>query len=272
MVCDSFAETGSVVYDAIFTPCEKEVTASSSLCALVLSGEEDNSDLLVSSLVISEGNTGHINSQHVKLKLISGEYIRNANNESLLSNGVSSARFAQGVDNLMIFASVQNQILATLWASDETVLPTSTWTTIGVGNHIDISVSSGGVVMLVTDYGFCYNSHKHNTRSTEKVCSSIPTPSKHVLDYNIGYEKDWVALLTSDERFIAMSSLSNTDDSQESESNRYITPCHKRILHGSFDQGLRPSVSLSSLTSVPFFLELHEGLSRLTVPNGGIIY
>lgn len=255
-VCNLFPATGSV-YDAVFTSCgnEENNETSDSMCALVLSGEDNNKDLLLTTYVISSASSSYAKHSQV-LKSITSSGVPESD-----SNAVSSASIALGDTSIIIFATVKEQIYAIVLPETTTVLTSDAlpWKAIGVGKHVDASVGYGGLVMLVSDYGFCYNSHKHNTRSTEKICSSIPTPTKHVLDYNIGLENDWVDFLNGDASVFT------------SENASFITPCHRRILHGSFDQGLRPNVALSSLTSIPYFLELHEGLSKGMVPNGGII-
>lgn len=144
------------------------------------------------------------------------------------------------------------------------------WVDIGVGDKLDVSVSSAlhtrghgttnSVVMVVSDYGYCYNSHHHNTRSTPVVCSSTPESSKGVLDYSIGLVQDWLDIALS------------TSDSNNYSSN-HITPCHSRIFHGSYDQGHNPSVALSSRYktlrdgTIGFSaVELHEGLRDSLTP------
>lgn len=243
------------VYDSVFFPCEEGV--ADALCALVLTGQKE--ELVLSTYEVSGGS--------LRTVAAFDRPVLQNNGDDEGTGTTSSARLGVGMSNLFIFWSADNRIAATTLPllsgrikADTLVAPR--WSSIGVGSNLDVSVGSGGIVMLVTDFGFCYNSHKHNIRSTEKICTSFPKPSEHVLDYSIGLETDW-----ADHLELAHELLSG-----ESIAEALITPCHKRLLHGSYDQGSRPSVALSSLPSSsvpPFFVELHEGLPREVHPNGG---
>ena len=256
-MCGIFSDISGIVFDTVFIDCEADLAESQ--CALVLHSESKQ-ELLLSIYSLRELNTKYIQSRPLR-------------SISILkyptpSTFISSARIAKGKNDVFIFSSVHNHIMASkvpiagLYTVDES-FDGYFWSNIGVGYHMDVSVRSDGVLILVSDYGYCYNSHQHNTRSTEKVCSSKPIPSQHVLDYSIGYEKDWAQLL--DESYTMASGHFNVSDIPDA----YITPCHGRLLHGSFDQGSRPSVALSSSPSQVYFLELHEGMTKGTAPSGG---
>ena len=154
------------------------------------------------------------------------------------SGSVSSARLRvlEGEEGfaetfvLLVVAMDSHVYLGSMF--DLTPLLPIEWVDIGVGEKVDVSVSSpvgtvahgelDSVVIVVSDFGYCFNSHKHNTRSSPTICSSSPEPSKHVLDYSVGFARDW--LVTSS----------------------MITPCDSRIFHGSYEQGSNPSVALSA--------------------------
>jgi hypothetical protein len=265
--CGTVPALSVSVYDAVFTSCGSE--APDLLCALVLSGDSNTKLLLTTYSFSGESNDRFATVLEMTSLALTELPTTTVGSQPSLAPSISSARIGQGETNVFIFSSSHNHILMTavppgdLFSSDKTKLQTSSWTAIGVGNHVDVSVGSSGVIMLVTDFGFCYNSHEHNTRSTEKVCSSLPKASKNVLDYTIGFEQDWAQLVTdASEATTASLNVTQLRDS-------YITPCHKRLLHGSFDQGSHPSVALSALpapttasapATVPYFLEMHEAL------------
>jgi hypothetical protein len=157
------------------------------------------------------------------------------------------------------------------------------WSTVTVGKQLQLAVAGSGVdqvLMLVTDYGYCYNSHGHNTRAYPTVCSSTPVPTETVLDYSLGLARHWLDALHSDAYSLPRVSVKDAQKSFLAHS------CSDKILHGSYDQGSRPAIALS-FDSVPafarnsthsaeaekiyFFLEAHEGVPTSTpsvVTNG----
>jgi hypothetical protein len=203
-----------------------------------------------------------------------------SNQPHTISSGRLRVVTSKSYTSLLMFASV-DQLLFVGTLSDEDnaypevesdvpgTLPVS-WVQIGVGEKVDISISSvvgteahgapNSVAMVVSDYGYCYNSHHHNTRSVPVVCASTPEPSKGVLDYSIGLVQDWLD--------VASSSVATSQ----------LTPCHSRIFHGSYDQGHNPSVALSTYYQsfsdgkIGFSaVEVHEGLqmdSLFPLANG----
>jgi hypothetical protein len=150
------------------------------------------------------------------------------------------------------------------------------WSTVTVGKQLQLSVAGSGadqVLMLVTDYGYCYNSHGHNTRAYPTVCSSTPLPTDTVLDYSLGLARHWLDALRGGANSVSSVSLRDAQKSYLAHS------CSDKILHGSYDQGSRPAIALS-FDSVPafarnashaadaekmyFFLEAHEGVPTST--------
>lgn len=143
------------------------------------------------------------------------------------------------------------------------------WTQITIGQSIDVGYSAeSGVLMLVNDYGYCYNSHDHNTRSYPTVCSAEPTPTQYTLDYSLGLLSDWKQVLTLSSRSV------DTKGAAPRTAEYAVNSCHDNILHGTYDLGSKPAVAFLPLTSEsasPFFLTLHEGFpaDSLGVALGG---
>jgi len=163
---------------------------------------------------------------------------------------------------------------------------TPQWSAVTIGKHLQLSVAGAGAdraLMLVTDYGYCYNSHVHNTRDYPMVCASQPRPTPTVLDYSLGLAAHWLEAFRSGGNVVVKKSVTNPDK-VDSEALIYLaTSCSQKILHGSYDQGGRPTIALSKhavsssssdrLTSVDdemfFFLEAHEGLPVATIGKLG---
>ena len=149
------------------------------------------------------------------------------------SEPAEHARIAISGADIMLFYTSSHQLYGG-FVSDGAI-----WSHLGVGDDITVAVTND-VLMLVTDYGYCYNSHSHNTRSVPHVCSSVPKPLQHVLDYSIGLLEDWRDVLTSQE---------------------LVSSCHSRILHGSYDQGSHPTVALRAIDNVYSFVSTHEAIA-----------
>lgn len=203
--------------------------------------------------------------------------------------------------HFILFASTANTIVgrelqlvestSALSSTAVFALPfSSSWITITVGSGIAVSFSPlNNVLLLLNDGGYCYNSHKHNTRSLPSVCSSPPVPTPYVLDYTLGLVEDWQsALRKSDCLFtsaVSGTSASSTDSSSSSNGLKrekkacyMASPCDARILHGTYDQGSKPTVAVSrfamnsntgSGSDAAFFLSLHEGYSLNERHGGG---
>lgn len=157
---------------------------------------------------------------------------------------------------------------------------TPQWSAVTTGKHLQASVAGTGAdraLMLVTDYGYCYNSHVHNTRAYPMVCASQPLPTETVLDYSLGLAAHWLEAIRSGDSVVKKSP---TSGKVGADSLTYLaTSCSQKILHGSYDQGGRPAIALSKQAVAPsasdsgsagvgsemyFFLEAHEGLPVAT--------
>lgn len=133
------------------------------------------------------------------------------------------------------------------------------WVALSVGGEISVS-EANGVLMLITDFGYCFNSHRHNTRSYPTVCAATPVPSDTVLDYSIGLVSSWVHIL--------MNSACVYEPDIGAVCTE-ISPCHSSILHGTYNQGSHPAVAIDfhndGNRTDYFFLEVHRGLSSTDV-------
>jgi hypothetical protein len=187
------------------------------------------------------------------------------------SGEVDSARVAalsSAIDDdccsFLVFASSSNQVLARELtfsgnSSGNLVFVSVTWISVTVGQHISISYSPlSNVLLLLNDGGYCYNSHTHNTRATPSVCSSFPTSTEYILDYTVGFLSDWLTAIR-ESQCVVTTLLPGVD-----EMCFLASPCHQRLLHGTYDEGSKPTVALSRMSSADgvsntFFIELHEG-------------
>lgn len=146
---------------------------------------------------------------------------------------VEYGRIAVTANEIMLFYSAEKQLYGCIPRLNAGCMH------LGVGGRMSVSVA-GDVMMLVTDYGYCYNSHAHNTRSVPHVCSNEPKPLQHVLDYSLGLASDWHDALSTPNK---------------------ISSCHPRILHGSYDQGSHPSIALTLTKNNSYaFISTHEDL------------
>jgi len=119
------------------------------------------------------------------------------------------------------------------------------WKLVGVGRHVSLSAavdlaSNETVLGLVNDGGFCYNSESHNKLADLKVCDRIPRRCPTNLDYTAGPVQDWVEFVNGELDF--------------------ATPCGI-LLHGTYDFGFTPSLSMVSMANSVALLAVHEGLS-----------
>lgn len=120
---------------------------------------------------------------------------------------------------------------------------------IGVGR--DSSVSIGIVdsrvdVLIVHDFGFCWNNEEQNKDAKRGVCDLQPSSTPNVLVYDFGSFKDFVAFFS------------------EQPDENVITTCDPTIAHGTYDQGQHPAVSLfyDDDGQSPRLVELHEGITE----------
>lgn len=177
--------------------------------------------------------------------------------------------------NFLIFASSSNLVLVReLTLSGDSLgkivfMKTGTasaWISVTVGQRIAVSYSPlSNVLMLVNDGGYCYNSHTHNTRAIPSVCSSFPTSTEYILDYTVGFINDWLNAIRDSQCVVTTLATDNlrTLPPGIDEMCFLATPCHQRLLHGTYDQGSKPTIVLSRMSSPnvsnSFFIELHEG-------------
>lgn len=194
---------------------------------------------------------------------------------------VSSARLAQlneGSDTgvTVVFCAQNLVIYATevisYTASGSSSSAQQGWSAVTTGKNFQVSIAGKGLdqaLMLVSDYGYCYNSHTHNTRSYPTVCSSLPQPTETVLDYSLALSKHWLEALRDPAYYYSERVNSSQDTTTSATTTVYIsTSCSEKILHGSYDQGSHPAVVLSysnfSHLSIGektyFFLSAHEGI------------
>ena len=239
----------------------KKSTDSSSLCAVTLSereGPEGNAQLDIRAYELKETTGTGINTK-ILTELI------------LIPPGASTEIQLTTAKMLLVTPSEESAaFVAVLCAHDGVVygseidstsirfgnVGAANWVAISVGGHISVS-EAGGVVILVSDFGFCANSHKHNTRAYPTVCAATPVSSETVLDYSIGLLSDWKRAFSSSKCQYSVESGTPCVE---------LSACHGSILHGSFDQGTWPSVGISYQPSTSdsndtyFFLEVHKGL------------
>jgi hypothetical protein len=132
------------------------------------------------------------------------------------------------------------------------------WISVAFSSSLGADTKSDAL-MLVADHGYCYNSHTHNTRSFPTVCDSGPTVvTPYTMDYSFGLLNDWKSLLRTSE------CVTNKNDCFA------VTVCNERVLHGSYDQGSKPAVTMISLPGgAPLFVEVHEGLSESVTVDAG---
>jgi hypothetical protein len=119
-----------------------------------------------------------------------------------------------------------------------------TFTNVGSKPSISLRPFGNDVgVAQVQSEGYCYNNVIANKRPAPGLCDSEPQSLSHVLTYNFGLLSQFAATI---------------------DANETITACGE-VLHGMYDMGSNPAVSLFVPTS-PFeelsVVEIHEGVSR----------
>ena len=80
------------------------------------------------------------------------------------------------------------------------------------------------------------------------LCDSTPSPTPHVLAYNIADFDDYIQFLNASTTLSAPSSLLSSVAS--SPLDLIIGSCNEVILHGAYDRGNRPSLALFSYNEV----------------------
>jgi len=258
-----------------------------SICAVVLSFNASSSSLVLNHIVILIPDEAGSASSDLNVFIdpaSTASYIPlpdflTSSSSALVMGHVLPADSETG--GLFVFLSCNNFIMgAFIYPSDESV----EWKPISVGERFSIN-AVGDVLMLVSDHGYCYNSHAHNTRSFPSVCASPPVPTPYVLTYSVGLVQDWRIVLDNrlssfnsnlsyqrkndgrDHRSSGVGSniytttATNCSISSSGEASCFlVSPCHRRILHGAYDQGSRPTIALgiTNETEITFF-EAHDG-------------
>lgn len=234
------------IFDTILadpTYCDE----SANICLAVASWKEDDS-ITVSFVAINVDIDG---SMQISVK--------SSQSIAIPQPIVDDAKLVQTATGLLLYISTHEIIYGTILTKTQSQL-TANWVSLTIGKYFDVSRSSDGVLSMVTDYGYCFNSHEHNTRAYPLVCSSLAVANSHSLDYNIGWEKDWITILQTSKCSGDCYAVNSCDDNG--------------VFHGTYDQGSKPKTLVlpSTTTSTGknyFFLELHEGLSASEHLTGG---
>lgn len=216
-------------------------------CFVILSSSSSGV-LTVSSAVLATDNS-------------SLQVIQSATISAASTSTISSAKVAIQNNQMIVFASVNDAVLATVLTGSGSVdkFSQTPWVSVTVGRNFDVSLNNDQVLMLTTDYGYCYNSHEHNTRAYPTVCSTVATATQHTLDYSLGLFADWVNVLS------ASSCTASTKCFA-------VTSCSRDIFHGTYDLGSKPSIMvLPKMASgeKSMFIEVHEGLNPSELYVGG---
>ncbi len=261
-----FPAADAVYFDVLYGQCtsflplfgETVKAVDESACAVVLSGEVTGTKLRVDlfELMPAEGSVGTnpLGSLFADASDLLGDGA-SASTASSARLGVRVPAGSEGDALLLLFLSVNDVIFGTASVEDE-----APWVAVSTGRYFDVSATDGAL-MLVTDYGYCFNSHTHNTRSAPSVCQQAARPTRTVLDYSMGLFEDWLEVLR--ESKCACINASNCGDLCTE-----VTSCHLRIMHGTYDQGTRPAVAMASGHTGDgggvyyFFMEVHEGFSE----------
>eukprot|EP01062_Namystynia_karyoxenos_P062479 TRINITY_DN55368_c0_g1_i1.p1 TRINITY_DN55368_c0_g1~~TRINITY_DN55368_c0_g1_i1.p1 ORF type:complete len:656 (+),score=158.77 TRINITY_DN55368_c0_g1_i1:64-1968(+) len=109
---------------------------------------------------------------------------------------------------------------------------------IGVGSRPS-AAASGGSVVLITDGGFCYDSHSHRTQAKPKLCDLQPAPQASTLTYSHGSFQNWCDALA--------------------HGAFQLSPCHGSVRHGTFSQGRNPAVAAYLAGGQPALAVAHDG-------------
>jgi hypothetical protein len=248
---------GAALFDLTALPLDSCTTQGATFCGQVVTGTSDVDGLIISTLALTSQSESLLEGSTAVAVPSAG--------------AITSARLAHleqdSTVQTLFFVAQGLTVYAAEWTAD---FSTPVWSTISVGKNLQVSVAGSGAaqaLMLVTDYGYCYNSHQHNTRAYPTVCASTPVPTQTVLDYSLGLARHWLEALRS--------GASGLNSSPKDAHTTYLaTSCSGKILHGSYDQGGRPAVVLT-YSPVPsfatnatgdmyFFLEAHEGVPTST--------
>lgn len=126
---------------------------------------------------------------------------------------------------LVVYADIKNEIYAALIKSNAF---TAHWKRIGVGSNPRLDMGKHNKnIALVVENGYCFNSEMHNKRQQPKVCDSVPESTSLVLDYTMGFIRDWSHHLL------------------KSANSSIITGCSpSKLSHGSYNFGSCPDVAV----------------------------
>jgi len=137
---------------------------------------------------------------------------------------------------------------------------TMTGVAVDVGSDTSVSLYTFNGQLMVLEVhsdGFCWNSEPNNKQPTPATCSNTPTSVQYVLNYNFGSFDNWA---THVQNIINHKNQSYNLDS-------IFSSCHPTILHGAYDSGSSPRVSLFSAnynsTEVLLHAEVHVGLPQV---------
>jgi hypothetical protein len=115
---------------------------------------------------------------------------------------------------------------------------------IGVGRSPSASILSlkgkTYIAQVHTD-SYCGNSESHNKNATVSVCDATPVSTRNIMTYTVG---EWSDLTNH---------LSNSN-------NTFITNCHRQLVHGMYDMGQHPSITLYNHNDQIAAIEVHDGL------------
>jgi hypothetical protein len=294
-------QTDTIIYDLQMVGNRTKICGANDndldTCYFLLSYHTTTSILTISSVLISttiDMSHSHTHSDSssgvtsMTVKVIQSIDILRPFSTSINTNTITAGQLVweESSQQLLLFIALNDIIYGTLlstWSSavrtPTMMMTTPTWIRISVGRNFDISMNNDRMLMLMTDYGYCYNSHDHNTRAYPSVCATIPTATEHTLDYSVGLWEDWNQVLSTSP-CAATSSNSNIECFA-------VTSCSREILHGSYDLGSKPTVLvlpkllLSNSTAYSInekeeeeedqsmFIEVHEGFSASARYLGG---
>lgn len=129
----------------------------------------------------------------------------------------SGAAFVSSAGEPLVLISDGSYIYGSTLSSD-------TFWQVDAGQYPSIS-ENGGVLAAVWGGSYCFNSHKHNTRASPRMCDTIPTPTDWTLSYTVGQVDAWM-------NHFSQSSVS------------LLNVCNENLLHGSWALGSRPDVAV----------------------------
>jgi hypothetical protein len=98
----------------------------------------------------------------------------------------------------------------------------------------------------VVGEGFCWNTEVQNKDAATGLCDVTPTPSNFSLTYTYSSIENFFSRIDSGATF---------------------TSCDEGVLHGAYDYGVSPSVSLFYTSADQLaMLEIHQGVTSAMMP------